>query len=70
MQTILILGAGKSSTYLIDFLADSCANSERKLIVADLDLALAKSKLKTRINCQAEQLDSSDLSKRRNLIAS
>jgi saccharopine dehydrogenase (NADP+, L-glutamate forming) len=70
MQTILILGAGKSSTYLIDFLADSCAKSERKLIVADLDLALAKSKLKNRINCQAEQLDSSDLSKRRNLIAS
>ena len=70
MQTILILGAGKSSTYLIDFLADSCASSERKLILADLDLALAKSKLKDRINTQAEKLDSSDLDKRRNLIAS
>lgn len=70
MQTILILGAGKSSTYLIDFLADSCANSNRKLILADLDLALAKSKLKNRINSQAEELDSSDLDKRRSLISS
>lgn len=69
MQTILILGAGKSSTYLIDFLAERCANSDRRLILADLDLALAKSKLKNRINTQAVELDSSDLEKRKSQIS-
>ncbi len=68
MQTILILGAGKSSTYLIDFLVDSCVENERKLILADLDLDLAKAKLKNREGTQAVVLDSSNSEKRRNLI--
>lgn len=70
MQTILILGAGKSSTYLIDFLADSCFGNGRNLILADLDLELAKSKLKNRECTRAEKLDSSDSEKRKSLISS
>lgn len=69
METILILGAGKSSTYLIDFLADSCAENGRKLILADLDLQIAQSKLKNRAGTRAEELDSSDSEKRKNLIS-
>lgn len=46
MQTILILGAGKSSTYLIDFLSDSCTKKRAELILADIDLETALSKLK------------------------
>ncbi|MFN3997954.1 saccharopine dehydrogenase C-terminal domain-containing protein [Algoriphagus sp.] len=69
MQTIVILGAGKSSTYLIDFLADSCTENERNLILADLDLEAAKAKLKNRAGTQAEELDSQDVEKRKKLIS-
>ena len=56
-QTILILGAGKSSSYLIDYLADTCENKNRELILADLDLELAKSKLKGKSCTEARSLD-------------
>lgn len=69
MQTILILGAGKSSTYLIDFLADSCAKKDRTLILADIDLETALSKLKNRTGTRAEKWDSSDTEKRKSLIS-
>jgi saccharopine dehydrogenase (NADP+, L-glutamate forming) len=69
MQTILILGAGKSSTYLIDFLADSCTGNGRNLILADLDLAVSKAKLKNRAGTRAVELDSSDSEKRKDLIS-
>jgi saccharopine dehydrogenase-like NADP-dependent oxidoreductase len=69
MQTIVILGAGKSSTYLIDFLADSCSENDRSLILADLDLQMAKAKLKSRSGTQAEELDSQDVEKRKDLIS-
>ena len=69
MKTILILGAGKSSTYLIDFLAETCLTYDRKLILADLDLDLAQSKLQGRPNTSAVKLDSSEKEKRNSLIA-
>lgn len=69
MKTILILGAGKSSTFLIDFLADSCEKKSRKLILADLDLSAASAKLKGRPGTHAEQLDSGNPEKRKSLIS-
>lgn len=69
MNTIVILGAGKSSTYLIDFLADSCAEKNRSLILADLDVESAKAKLKNRKETRAEQLDSANDAQRRALIS-
>ena len=69
MQTILILGAGKSATYLIDFLADSCARNDRNLILADLDEEAAVAKLKNRQGPRAVYLDSSDEAQRRALIS-
>ena len=53
MPTILLFGAGKSATYLIDYLADSCGDGSRKLLVADLDPALAAAKLKGRLHTEA-----------------
>jgi saccharopine dehydrogenase-like NADP-dependent oxidoreductase len=70
MQTILILGGGKSSTYLIDYLADSCALKPRRLILADLDLAPAASKLRGRFNTEARQLNIENESLRKEMIAS
>lgn len=69
MKTILILGAGKSSTYLIDYLADSCVEKGRKLLLADLDPNLAKSKLKDRPQTEVEEMDLENPQSRRNLIA-
>lgn len=69
MKTVLILGAGKSSAYLIDYLADSCSEKDRNLILADLDLNVAKDKLKNKAGTQAERLDLEDQEKRKDLIA-
>ena len=57
MPTILLFGAGKSATYLIDYLADSCEDGTRKLLVADLDPALAAAKLKGRLHTEAHGVD-------------
>jgi saccharopine dehydrogenase (NADP+, L-glutamate forming) len=68
MQTILILGAGKSSSYLIDFLADSCLKKMRKLILADMDLNLANSKLKGKPNTEALAINIDNEEDRKSLI--
>ncbi|UZD21221.1 saccharopine dehydrogenase NADP-binding domain-containing protein [Algoriphagus halophytocola] len=68
MQTILILGGGKSAIYLIDYLAESCLSKSRKLILADLNLGSAQEKLKDRPNTEARKLNIEDLSARQFLI--
>lgn len=68
MKTILILGAGKSATYLIDYLADSCVEKERKLILADLEESTAVVKLKNRPNTQAASIDTENAHSRKALI--
>lgn len=68
MRTILILGGGKSATFLIDYLADSCSKKDRKLILADLDLSLASSKLRNRPNTEAKELNIEDEKLRKELI--
>lgn len=69
MKTILILGAGKSSTYLIDYLADSCVEKGRKLLLADLDPSIAAAKLKNRPNTYAASIDTENVEARKALIS-
>ena len=45
MKTILLFGAGKSTTVLIDYLLQHAASENWKLIVADADKKLAESKI-------------------------
>ncbi len=45
MKTILLFGAGKSATVLIDYLVENAIVENWKLIVADADLKLAQSKI-------------------------
>ncbi|HEU4574479.1 MAG TPA: saccharopine dehydrogenase C-terminal domain-containing protein [Chitinophagaceae bacterium] len=45
MQTILLFGAGKSATVLIDYLLHEAENNDWEVIVADNDAALAQSKV-------------------------
>ncbi len=68
MPTILIFGAGKSASYLIDYLADSCAQGDRKLLVADFDPSQAASKLQGRSHTQAVAVNLDEQDSRRQLI--
>jgi len=68
MQTILILGGGKSATFLIDYLADSCQKKDRKLILADLDPVVAAEKLKNCPNAETRALNIEDQKQRIQLI--
>jgi hypothetical protein len=44
MQTILILGTGKSSTYLIDYLIETAKVKNRQIILADISIEIAAEK--------------------------
>ena len=68
MRVTLIFGAGKSATYLIDYLADSCQQGGRTLLVADLDVKLAAFKLKGRKNTRAVSVALENEAARRELI--
>src|SRR5260221_523415 len=45
MKTILLFGAGKSATVLIDYLLENAFTENWKIIIADADLKLAQSKI-------------------------
>ncbi|WP_026950499.1 saccharopine dehydrogenase C-terminal domain-containing protein [Algoriphagus mannitolivorans] len=68
MKTILILGAGKSSTFLIDYLADSCEQKDRRLLLADIEISQAEAKLQGKKNTEARYFNSEDPQSRRELI--
>jgi saccharopine dehydrogenase-like NADP-dependent oxidoreductase len=57
MQTILALGAGRSSVYLIDYLLKNATQNDWKVVVADLSLQLAKSKIKKHERAEAVAID-------------
>lgn len=69
MNKILIIGAGKSSTYLIEYLLKSAAEKNREITVADLQLDLALKKINGHPAGKAVELaiDNSEL--RRRIIA-
>jgi len=46
MKKILLFGAGKSATCLIDYLGKCCDENKWKLFVCDSDISLAESKTK------------------------
>ncbi len=68
MTTILILGAGKSSTVLIDYLLKQAGTKSRNVLLADVSLELAKKKINGRPNASAFQLDVEDKEKKDELI--
>jgi saccharopine dehydrogenase-like NADP-dependent oxidoreductase len=68
METILIIGAGKSATVLIDYLIEKANLKNRRLILADASLELAQKKLRNATNTQAAQLDIHDAPTRETLI--
>ncbi len=64
MKTILLFGAGKSASVLIDYLVKKGPANDWKLIVADADLDLAKSKIRNSERDVAVSFDVNDEQKR------
>ena len=68
MNSILIFGAGKSATSLIDYLINCCEENDWSLVVCDADLALAESKINGAKNAQAISIDVSNEAERKSLV--
>ncbi|MET0300240.1 MAG: saccharopine dehydrogenase C-terminal domain-containing protein [Flavitalea sp.] len=69
MKSILILGAGKSSVYLIEYLINEAALYNWKIVVADFDEPAAKAKVGNAPQAKAVFLDIHNADARRGLIA-
>jgi saccharopine dehydrogenase-like NADP-dependent oxidoreductase len=68
MKNILIIGAGRSSSSLIDYLLHHSEHEAWKITIADVDEHLAKEKCAEHPNAKAITFDSKDEEKRKSLI--
>ena len=68
MKTILVLGAGKSATVLLEDLQVACMNHQWQLIIADASLSLAESKITIPAVTRAVALNANAAEERMNLI--
>jgi len=70
MKTILLFGAGKSATVLIDYLIDNAAAEKWAIVVVDADLQLAKSKIAGSAYANAVSFDINNMDERAQFIRS
>jgi len=68
MRTILIIGAGRSASSLIQYLMEKSGSEELHLIIGDLSLALAEKKTNKHPNATPIALDIFDEDQRKNVI--
>ncbi|MDC0358518.1 saccharopine dehydrogenase NADP-binding domain-containing protein [Oligoflexia bacterium] len=68
MKQILILGAGKSSPYLIDYLLSLASKENWFISVCDINLGLAENRVNNHPNGKALYLDASEAKRRVDLI--
>ncbi|WP_375560796.1 saccharopine dehydrogenase family protein [Bernardetia sp. OM2101] len=61
MKNVVILGAGRSSYALIDYLVEHSKENDWQIEVGDLDISLAQEKIKNHERAPAFQFDVSDL---------
>ena len=66
MKRILIFGAGKSSTCLVDYLRKFLQANNWWVVIADANLAAAESKVQGMSNSEAISLDVTDEEQRKN----
>jgi len=65
---ILLFGAGKSATVLIQYLAKKCAQNQWNCTIADIDLASIQAKIGNSHNLYAKSIDINDENARKSLI--
>jgi len=68
MKTILLFGAGKSATVLIDYLLENAITENWKVVVVDADLKLAQSKVGGSQRAMAVSFDINDTAERSKYI--
>lgn len=68
MKKILLLGAGKSASVLIEYLKKECLQHNWWLIVADADIQLVKAKLAEAPNTTGTAIDINSNEKRKTLV--
>ncbi len=64
MKRILVLGAGKSATALIDYLIERAGKYNWQIMIADRNKSLVESKIEGRPNAEALELDINEPTKR------
>ena len=64
MKTILLFGAGKSATILIDYLLENAITENWKAVIVDADLKLAQSKIGNSQRATAVSFDINDTAER------
>lgn len=69
MKTILLLGAGKSATFLIDYLLENAPKNQWKLQVADVNSTIAKQKIGQSLYGEGIETDITDEQSRKLLIS-
>lgn len=70
MRNILVIGAGKSSSYLIDYLQNKSSSENLQITIADVSLENAMARANNHPNCIAVSLDIADQNHREKLISS
>ena len=68
MKNILLFGAGKSATVLIDYLLENAVLEKWKLVVVDSDMKLAQSKIGSSKRATAVSFDINNVDERANYI--
>ena len=68
MRKILVIGAGKSASYLIKYLLDKSESEDLIVIVGDINFSNAKKLINNHDNAQAIMLDIHDKQSRQNAI--
>jgi saccharopine dehydrogenase-like NADP-dependent oxidoreductase len=68
MTNILIIGAGRSTTSLINYLIQNSATYNFKITVADVDIKLAQEKVANHTNASAISFNINDAEKRKEII--
>lgn len=68
MKNILVIGAGRSTISLINYLLKESESGELKIIVCDRDVSLVKTKINGHLNAEAVEADLTDAITRVDLI--
>ncbi|NOU48659.1 MAG: saccharopine dehydrogenase [Bacteroidales bacterium] len=69
MKRILILGAGLSATSLIDYLISKSEIFDWKIVIGDMDIALAEKKTNNHPNAKAVRFDTNEIEKIESLVS-
>lgn len=69
MKKILLFGAGKSATTLIDFLANYCEENQHQFLICDREVGHVKSRLEKYKNTECMSLDVTDQQQRQSAIS-